>query len=76
MVFVQDFLVPAILNKPWKPQFGGALILDSIMNYNNSAGSQDVLQEWHRQVQQAAVDITQNKGDNTRFNFFRFTWLE
>ena len=40
MAFVQDFLVPSVLRKMGFPGVMGAYILDSIMAFNNTAGSQ------------------------------------
>ena len=38
--FVQDYLVPEILTKYQQEQFQGAYILDSLLNFNETAGSQ------------------------------------
>ena len=45
--FVQDFLLPEVLMRYNSTRFQGAVVLDSILNFNSSAGSQ-VVQPSHR----------------------------
>ena len=57
LVFVQDFLIPKILEAGGYPQFTGAIILDSLLHHNSSASSQDIEKEWVDQVPDAAASL-------------------
>ena len=57
LVFVQDFLIPKILEAGGYPQFTGAIILDSLLHHNSSASSQDIEKEWIGQVPDAAASL-------------------
>ena len=62
--FVQDFLLPTIINNT-KAEVRGAIILDSVLHYNGTAGSQKVGKEWSRLVPGAVEDIAkhEDRGD-------------
>ena len=65
--FVRSFLVPRFFTgKKW-PEFQGALILDTIMNYNNTAGSQTFPSSWANKITGTAYQDTVE--DNFRGNF-------
>ena len=40
--FVQRFLVPKVIRRFKQKQFGGSIILDTVMNFNSSMGTQQV----------------------------------
>ena len=65
--FVQEFLLPRILLDPdLKPrcQFSGAVILDCVLNYDNSENSQDIEEDWQVLVPGAARNIIRNKSNS------------
>ena len=64
--FVQEFLLPRILlDRELKPrcQFSGAVILDCVLNYDNSENSQDIEEDWKTLVPGAANNIIRNKSN-------------
>ena len=60
LVFVQDFLIPRVLEAGGYPQFTGAIIMDSLLHHNTSKDSQDIEKEWENQVPAAAKSIKEN----------------
>ena len=65
--FVQEFLLPRILLDPQlrpRCEFSGALILDCVLNYNNTNLSQDIEEDWATLVPTAASNIVRNKSEN------------
>lgn len=66
LVFVQDFLIPKVLEAGGFPQFTGAIIMDSLLHHNTSTDSQDMEKEWVDQVPVAAKSI---KEKNMRGDF-------
>jgi len=64
LVFLHDFLIPKVLRPLGfpKPQFSGAIIMDSILNFNSSLGSQDVGEGWSHLMPGAAASITGRGG--------------
>jgi len=65
--FVRSYLVPRFFKgKKW-PEFQGALILDTIMNFNETAGSQIYPEIWEKKIVGDAFEKT--KEDNFRGNF-------
>ena len=62
LVFVQDFLIPKVLDSGGFPKFRGAIIMDSILHHNMTKDSQTVEEEWKHQVPEAVMDIQRNKG--------------
>ena len=70
--FVQEFLLPRILLDPeLKPrcQFSGAIILDCVLNYDNTEDSQDMEEDWNDIVPGAAANILRNKSNIVSANF-------
>jgi len=65
LVFVQDFLIPRVLEAGGYPKFTGAIIMDSLLHHNTSKDSQDMEKEWVEQVPTAAKSIAEkgNVGD-------------
>lgn len=65
LAFVQDFLVPYLVEKMNFPGIQGAYILDSIMSYNSSEGSQQLPNDYirHMPVQSAEIENDGRKGD-------------
>ena len=65
--FVQEFLLPRILLDPQlrpRCEFSGAVILDCVLNYNNTNHSQDIEEDWATLVPTAASNIVRNKSEN------------
>ena len=65
--FVQEFLLPRILLDPQlrpRCEFSGALILDCVLNYNNTNLSQDIEEDWATLVPTAASNIVRNNSEN------------
>ena len=65
--FVQEFLLPRILlDSQLRPrcEFTGALILDCVLNYNNSQNSQDIEEDWATLVPTAAANIVRNNSED------------
>ena len=62
LLFVQDFLIPAVLNAGGFPKFRGAIIMDSILHYNNTVQSQTMEEEWAEQVPGAVKYIEDHHG--------------
>ena len=63
LVFVQDFLIPRVLEAGGYPQFTGAIIMDSLLHHNTSMDSQDMEKEWDDQVPDAAKSIQENRSE-------------
>ncbi len=65
MAFVQDFLVPAVLQKMGFPGVQGAYIVDSIMSYNDTVGSQAVPGDYAKYFPAVAREIKKegSRGD-------------
>ena len=65
--FVQEFLLPRILlDSQLRPrcEFAGAIILDCVLNYNNTQHSQDIEEDWTTLVPTAATNILRNNSKN------------
>ena len=65
--FVQEFLLPRILlDSQLRPkcEFTGAVILDCVLNYNNTQNSQDIEEDWATLVPTAATNIVRNQSKN------------
>ena len=62
LVFVQDFLIPKLLRKTGS-RMRGAIILDSILHYNDTVGSQSIGQEWERLVPDVVSKLEKNKSE-------------
>ena len=62
LVFVQDFLMESVMNLTGS-KTQGAIILDSILHFNDTEGSQSLGQEWGRLVPEAVAKINSNKGE-------------
>ena len=60
LVFVQDFLLPQLL-RTTGAEVRGAIILDSILHYNDTINSQNYGQEWGRLIPDAVKTIEKNK---------------
>jgi len=60
LVFVQDFLLPQLL-RTTGAEVRGAIILDSILHYNDTINSQNYGQEWGRLIPDAVNKIEKNK---------------
>ena len=68
LVFVQDFLLGSLL-KSTGAKTQGAIILDSILHFNDTEGSQSMGKEWGRLVPEAVEKINTNEGKlQTLFN--------
>jgi len=61
LVFVQDFLIPRVMEAGGYPHFTGAIIMDSLLHYNTSKDSQDMEPEWGEQVPEATKSILDNR---------------
>ena len=73
--FVQEFLLPRILlDSGLRPrcEFTGAVILDCVLNYNNTDNSQDIEEDWATLVPPAATNIVRNKSKNVSDLFLVF----
>ncbi len=65
MVFVQDFIIPRILEPMGFPGFQGAIILDSVMNFNLSSHSQMFPHDYRMTCPDVVRDVERqgSKGD-------------
>ena len=63
LVFVQDFLIPRVMEAGGYPHFTGAIIMDSLLHYNTSKDSQDMEPEWGEQVPEATKSILDNRSE-------------
>jgi len=59
--FIRGFLVPTIFKGSGWPEFQGAIIMDTIMNYNTSSGSQLMPEAWLERT--GAEDEVEARGD-------------
>lgn len=59
--FIRGFLVPTIFKGSGWPEFQGAVIMDTIMNYNTSSGSQLMPEAWLERT--GAEDEIEARGD-------------
>ena len=46
LYFIREYLLPFVLKPFGFPEFGGAYILDCIMNYNSTANTQTLPEDW------------------------------
>lgn len=60
LVWVQDWLVPKLL-RPSGASFQGAIILDSILHYNDTSSSQNIATGWKKLVPDAVNEIENNE---------------
>lgn len=60
LVWVQDWLVPKLL-RPTGASFQGAIILDSILHFNDTINSQNIASGWKKLVPDAVNEIEKNK---------------
>ena len=65
-VFVQDFLIPRVLEAGGYPKFTGAIIMDSLLSFDSSENSQDIEEEWREQIPEAAANILNNTSKSLR----------
>jgi len=59
--FIRGFLVPTVFKGSGWPEFQGAIIMDTIMNYNTTAGSQLMPDAWLEKTQ--AKEEPEARGD-------------
>lgn len=59
--FIRGFLVPTVFKGSGWPEFQGAIIMDTIMNYNTSSGSQVMPEAWLERT--GAEDEIEARGD-------------
>lgn len=59
--FIRGFLVPSVFRATGWPEFQGAIILDTIMNYNTSSGTQAMPDSWISRTE--AVEEPEARGD-------------
>ncbi|KAK2708538.1 hypothetical protein QYM36_014220 [Artemia franciscana] len=64
--FIRDYLIPHVLDAHGGAKLKGAYILDTVMNYNNTPGSQIWPEEWNRQIPGRLEELEQ---DNMTGNF-------
>ena len=69
LVFVQDFLIPRVMEAGGYPHFTGAIIMDSLLHYNTSKDSQDMEPEWGEQVPEATKSILDNRSEFSKGMF-------
>ena len=60
LVFVQDWLLPQLLRQTGA-SFQGAIILDSILHFNDTINSQKIATDWDKLVPDAVDDIRNNQ---------------
>ena len=60
LVWVQDWLVPKLL-RPTGASFQGAIILDSILHFNDTISSQKIATGWKKLVPDAVDEIEKNE---------------
>jgi len=59
--FIRGFLVPTVFKGSGWPEFQGAIIMDTIMNYNTSSGSQLMPEAWLERT--GAEEENEARGD-------------
>ena len=62
LVFVQDWLLPQLLRQTGA-SFQGAIILDSILHFNDTINSQKMATDWDKLVPDAVDDIKKNQSE-------------
>ena len=60
LVWVQDWLLPQLL-RPTGASFQGAIILDSILHFNDTFSSQNIPAGWKKLVPDAVDEIKKNE---------------
>ena len=73
LVFVQDWLVPRLLRQTGA-SFQGAIILDSILHFNDTINSQKIPTGWEKLVPDAVDNIKRNKSGYLMFYSTGMGW--